>query len=56
MQNLLEINENKQKTEKTFVISNIVSIVTYPSKRTDHNEVNENQDLIQCSRSSAYSQ
>ena len=50
---------NKQKqTEdrKTFIVSNIVSIVTSPSKKTDHNEVNAIQDLLQCSRSSAYSQ
>ena len=50
---------NKQKqTEdrKTFVISNIVSIVTTPSKKTDHNEVNAIRDLLQCSRSSAYRQ
>ena len=40
---------NKQKqTEyrKTFVISNIVSIVTSPSKKTDHNEVNAIWDLL----------
>ena len=50
---------NKQKqTEdrRTFVISNIVSIVTSSSKKTDHNEVNETQDLLQCNRSSAYRQ
>ena len=50
---------NKQKqTEdrKTFVISNIVSIVTSPSKKTDHNEVHKIRDLLQCSRSSAYRQ
>ena len=50
---------NKQKqTEdrKTVVISNIVSIVTYPSKKTDHNEVHTIRDLLQCSRSSAYCQ
>ena len=55
MQHLLEINENKQKTI-FFVISNIVSIVTYPSNKTDYNEVNAIQDLLQCSRSSAYRQ
>ena len=34
-------NKGKQtKDRKTFFISNIVSIVTYPSKKTDHNEVN----------------
>ena len=50
---------NKQKqTEyrKTFVISNIVSIVSSPSKKTDHNEDNIVHDLLQCSRSSAYCQ
>ena len=31
-------------------------IVTYPSKKTDHNEFNAIQDLPQCSRSSAYRQ
>ena len=33
-----------------------MSIVTSPSKKTDHNEVIEIRDLIQCSRSSAYRQ
>ena len=50
---------NKRKLiedKNTFVISNIVSIVTYPSKKTDHNEVNAIQYLLQCSRSSAYRQ
>ena len=50
---------NKQKqTEdrKTFVISNIVSIVTSPTKKTDHIEVHRIRDLLQCSRSSAYRQ
>ena len=56
MQHLLEINENKQKTEKTFVISNIVSIVSSPSKKTYQNEANAIQDLLQYSRSSAYRQ
>ena len=52
------IGNKRQQTEdrKTFVISNIVSIVTYPSKKTYHNEVNEIWDLLQCSRSSAYCQ
>ena len=50
-------NKRKQTEDrKTFVISNIVSIVTSPSKKTDHNEVNAIQDLPQCSRSSAYCQ
>ena len=46
----------KAEVRKTFVISNIVSIVTSPSKKTDHNEVKVIQDLLQCSRSSAYCQ
>ena len=33
-----------------------MSIVTSPSKKTDQNEVNAIQDLLQCSRSSAYRQ
>ena len=50
---------NKQKqTEdrKTFFISNIVSIVSSPSKKTHQNEVNSIQDFLQCSRSNAYCQ
>ena len=50
-------NKRKQTEERNFfVISNIVSIVKSPSKKTDHNEVNVIQDLLQCSRSSAYCQ
>ena len=50
-------NKRKQTEDrKPFVISNIVSIVTSPSKKTDHNEVHTIQDLLQCSRSSAYRQ
>ena len=48
---------NKQRqTEyrKTFVISNIVSIMSSPSKKSDQNEVNAIKDLLQCSMSSAY--
>ena len=56
MQHLLEIKENKQNTEKPFFISNIVSIVTSPTNKTDHNEVHIIPDLLQCSRSSAYLQ
>ena len=52
MQHLLEIIENKQTTEKTFFISNIVSIVTSISKKKDHNEVTSIRNLLQCSRSS----
>ena len=47
-------NKRKQTEDrKTFFISNIVSIVTSPSKKTDQNEVNSIQYLIQCSRLSA---
>ena len=50
-------NKRKQIEDRKFsVISNIVSIVTSPSKKTYHNEVNAIQDLLQCSRSSAYCQ
>ena len=50
-------NKRKQiEDRKTFVISNIVSIVTSTSKKTDHNEVHTIRDLLQCSRSSAYRQ
>ena len=50
-------NKRKQTEDrKTFVISNIVSIVTSPSKKTDQNEVIAIWDLLQCSRSSAYRQ
>ena len=50
-------NKRKQTEDrKTFVISNIVSIVTSPSKKTDQNEVITIWDLLQCSRSSAYRQ
>ena len=50
-------NKRKQiEDRKTFVISNIVSIVTSPSKKTDHNEVHTIWYLLQISRSSAYRQ
>ena len=50
-------NKRKQTEDrKTFVISNIVSIVSSPSNKKDHDEVNEIQDLLQCSRSSVYLQ
>ena len=48
---------NKQKqTEdrKAFFISNIVSIVSYQSEKSDQNEVHAIKDLLQCSMSSAY--
>ena len=48
-------NKRKQiEDRKTFVISNIVSIVSSPSNKADQNEVNTIQDLLQCSMSSAY--
>ena len=50
-------NKLKQTEDrKTFVVSNIVSIVSSTSKKTDQNEVDAIQDLLQCSRSSAYRQ
>ena len=50
-------NKRKQIEDRnTFVISNIVSIVTSPSKKTYQNEVNTIWYLIQCSRSSEYCQ
>ena len=54
----ISVGNKRKQTEdrKTFVISNIVSIVTSTSKKTDHNEVNTIRDLLQCSRSSAYRQ
>ena len=40
-------NKRKQTEDrKTFVVSNIMSIVTYPSKKTDHNEANAIRDLL----------
>ena len=50
-------NKRKQTEDrKMFFISNIVSIVTSPSKKKDHNEVIAIRDLLQCSISSAYCQ
>ena len=50
-------NKRKQTEDrKTFVIFNIVSIVSSPSKKTDQIEVILIQDLLQCSISSAYYQ
>ena len=37
-------------------MSNIVSIVSSPSQKTDQNEVNAIQNLLQCSRSISYRQ
>ena len=52
------VGNGRKKTEyrKTFVISNIVSIVSSPSKKADQNEVHTIKDLLQCSISSAYRQ
>ena len=58
MSHATSVGNIKKQTEdrKTFVISNIVSIVTYPSKKTDNNEGNAIRGLLQCSKSSAYRQ
>ena len=48
---------NKQKqTEdrKSFVVSNIVSIVSSPSNKADQNEFYSIKDLLQCNMSIAY--
>ena len=48
-------NKRKQTEDrKTFVISNIVSIVLYPPKKADQNEVHAIKDLLKYSMSSAY--
>ena len=48
-------NKRKQtKDRNVFVVSNNVSIVSYPSKKADQNEVHAIKDLLQCSMSSAY--
>ena len=51
--NISRKNENKQKTY-FFVISNIVAIVSSPSKKSDQNEVHAIKDLLQYSMSRAY--
>ena len=48
------IEKNKQNTD--FFISNIVSIMSSPSKKSDKNKVHAIKDLLQCSMSSAYCQ
>ena len=51
--------DNKQKLteeKKTYIISNIVSILSSPSKKADQNEVNAIADFLQCSLSIAYRQ
>ena len=48
-------NKRKQTEDrKTFFVSNIVSIVTSPTKKIDHNEVHTIRDLLKFSISSAY--
>ena len=48
-------NKRKQTEDrKTFFISNIVSILSSPSKKADQNKVHGIKDLLQCSMSSAY--
>ena len=50
-------NKRKQTEDrKTFVISNIVSIVTCLTKKTNHNEVHTIGYLLQYSRSCVYRQ
>ena len=50
-------NKRKQTEDrKTFVISNIVSIVSYPQKKADQNEVHAIKDLLKCSISMSYCQ
>ena len=50
------VGNKRKKTEdrNVFVIYNIVSIVSYPSKKSDQNEVNAIKDLLQCSMSNVY--
>ena len=49
------VNKQKQTEDrKTYVISNIVSIVLSPSKKADQNKVNVIKVLLQYSMSSAY--
>ena len=58
MSHATSIGNKRKLTEdrKTFVISSIVSIVTFPSGKPDHNEVNAIWYLHQCIISSAYCQ
>ena len=52
------VGDKQKQTEymKTFVISNIVSIVSSTSKKADQNEVHALKDLLQCSISILYRQ
>ena len=54
MQNQLVINKNKMEDRKPFIISNSVSFVSYPSNKSDQNEVNTIKNLLQYSTSIAY--
>ena len=58
LSNATSVGNKRKQTEdrNTFFISNIVSIVTSPTKKIDHNEVHTIRDSLQCSRSSAYRQ
>ena len=58
MSHATSIGDKRKQTEdiNNFFISNIVSIVTSPSKKTDHNDINIIQDLLQFIISSAYRQ
>ena len=49
-------NKQNQTEDGIFFISNIVSIVSSPSKKLYQNEVHAIKDLLQCSMSSAYCQ
>ena len=53
MQHQSVINKKKED-RKTFFVSNIVSIVSSPSKKAYQNEVHTLKYLLQCSMSSAY--
>ena len=51
MSHATHVGNKRKQTEdrKTFVIFNIVSNVSSPSKKTDQNEVNLIQNLLKCS-------
>ena len=50
-------NKRKQTEDReTFYVSNIVYIVSYPSKKADQEKVNVIKDLLKCSMPSAYFQ
>ena len=56
MQHLLEINQNKQKTEKLLSCPILCPLCHLHKRKIDKNEVNTIQNLLQCSRSSEYCQ